>query len=471
MIAVKNNDTIPELQENRDLAKRLREQSLRIINLCLDDVKTQHPLDLPQLVNFDRPDLGSSVPVSLYRTIRLLAFREVLGSKISSSILNISGRSIALKMNISTIQDMVDILRSFSIGKINIEVNTDDLVVISADECATCSGLPDIGQPLCCFEGGFAAGALQSISGMKYKVTETHCWGLGDRICRWQLVKAADGMDSCQMVDTLDVVMALAEKAALSVDTSIAIRQKNHQLREANKKFKEMEQLKKDLTDMIVHDMRVPLTTVMGSLEMISELAEDKLSAQEKKMFNIALSSSQNLMSMVNDLLDISRLEDRKLILRTSPVSMYAVLEQAISNTEISFRKKKISLSFNAESNLPDVDCDRERMVRVFVNILMNAVRHSPSGGTVAINAGIDQDSGMLAVKIIDNGEGIPKEYHNRIFDKFAQIDSSRSRRRNSCGLGLTFCKLIIEALGGTIAVESEPGQGCMFKVSLPLTG
>ncbi|MHB1000291.1 MAG: ATP-binding protein [Armatimonadota bacterium] len=465
-----DDSTISTPLNERDLVRHLREQSLQLISSSLDEINNQHPLDLPQIMNSIRPTLGDSVTIPLYRTIRLLAFREVLGAKISSSILNISGRSIAEKMDIGSIEDLVKILEDFAISRITVEKHTDDQIIISAVECATCSGVPNIGQALCCFEGGFIAGGLQKVTGERYKPVETNCWGLGDEICRWRLNRLnGNGSSNDASVDPLDVLMTLASKAASSVDTSIAIRQKNHQLREANQKFRESERLKKDLTDMIIHDMRVPLSSVMGSLEMISDLTEQKLSPQENKLLNIAVSSSQTLVNMVNDLQDISRLEERKLNMGVSPVSVSAVIEQAVNNTEMLVRKKKLTLHTEIAANLPDIRGDKDRLIRVIVNLLANAVRHSSSDGLVTIKADIKSDGNMLVIRVIDNGEGIPEEYQHRIFDKFVQIDASRSRRRNSSGLGLNFCKMITEAHGGTISVESEPGLGSTFTIELPV--
>lgn len=465
---VTSDDLIPDPQDRLELTKRLRAQALSIIDANLQDVQTHTPLDPHQIMEYTRPTLGGTVPIGLYRSVRLLAFREVLGDKISSSILSISGRSIADKMDICSIKDMLDILESMSIGKIKIELQSDDLVIISADECATCSGVPNVGIPLCCFEGGFIAGGLEKINGNGFRPLETQCWGLGDSICRWQLSrldgKASDGFES---TEPLDMMIALADKAASSVDTAIAIHNRNIQLREANRRIRESDQLKQDLTDMIVHDMRVPLTAVMGSLEMISDMIGAGASSQQTKLMKIALSSSQMLMNMVSDLQDISRIEGRKLNLTLVPASPESIIKRAISGTEILTSKKKLKVVINVPDSLPDVSADRERLTRVLINLISNAVRFTPEGGMISISAGRN-DHNMVCISIKDTGEGIPKEFHKRIFDKFFQIESDRVRRGNTSGLGLAYCKTMTDAHGGKIHLQSEPGQGSTFTIELP---
>lgn len=468
-VDVNKGDFITDQQDQHELTKRLRAQALSIIGANLQDVQTHNPLDLHQIMEYSRPVLGGTVPVGLYRTIRLLAFREVLGDKISSSILSISGRSIAEKMDISNVKDLFDILESMSIGKLKVETQSDDLVVISAEECATCSGVPNVGIPLCCFEGGFIAGGLGKISNNSFKALETQCWGLGDSICRWQLTRLDDKTsDGCNSTEPLDMIIALADKAASSVDAAIAMRSKNLQLREANKRIQESDQLKQDLTDMIVHDMRVPLTAVMGSLEMISDMMSANASSQETKLMKIALSSSQMLMNMVSDLQDISRIEGHKLNLAMAPVSPESLIKLAISGTEILSGKKRLKVIVDIPESIPNISADKERLTRVLINLISNAVRYTPASGTITIKAIWNSDRNMVCISVKDTGDGIPKEYHNRIFDKFFQIESNRLRRKNTSGLGLAYCKTMTEAHGGKIRLQSEPGHGSIFTIELP---
>ena len=469
--AVNRAESTSGKQTASDLAKNFREQALQIINMSLEEARTQHPLDVPRIFDYDRPTLGGTVPLQLYRAVRLLAFREVLGSKISAAILNVSGRSVARKMEIRSIPELVRTLEDLSVGSPRIEEQTDDHLILTSTECATCSGVPNIGEALCCFEAGFIAGALEGVLEKPVKVVETQCWGLGDKICRWEARRAPKRgrADDGAHIDTVELVMTLAGKAALAMENGIAIRQKNRQLREAFHQLRESERLKKDLTDMVVHDMRVPLTAVMGSVETVTDMMESKLSRQEKELLNMALVSGQALLHMISDLLDISKLEEHKLTLKKSPAKAGRLVEEAIGQVEILTRRKNLKVKVDVASDLPDVPMDTNRIARVLMNLLGNAAHHTSRGGNISVTAAGEPDGKAVRISISDTGEGIPKEYHRKIFDKFVQVEPSKSRKRLSSGLGLTFCKLVIEAHGGEIRVESEPGAGSTFTFTLPV--
>ena len=443
--------------------ENFREQILRILNTGLEETQTQHPLDVSKLFDCERPTLGDTVPIELYRTVRLLALREVLGSKVSSAILRVSGKSVSGKMGITSLPELTSAFGDLAIGKLKVEERADDRVILNLTECATCSGIPNIGEAVCHFEAGLIAGGLEGILGPQVKVLETQCWGLGDRVCRWEARKDPKGKET----DQLELMMMLANRTASTVENSIAVRQKNRELREAYQQLRESERLKKDLTAMVVHDMRTPLTAVMGSIETLSDMMGSKLTKQESELLSMALSSGSTLLSMINDLLDVSKLEEHKLSLRRSPISVGDLIEQAVQQVEILARKSRLSLDAYIPSGMPEIHADRERLVRVLVNLLGNAIKHTRAGGTVSVKAEVDDR--MLRISVSDTGEGIPKEYHDRIFEKFFQVDPQRSKKRTSTGFGLTFCKLTVEAHGGRIWVESEPGLGSTFTFTLPV--
>lgn len=447
-----------------------REQALRIINMSLEDARTQHPLDVPGIFHHERPTLGDTVPVSLYRAIRLLSFRELFGAKLSAAVLNLAGQTVAEKMGVHGLKDSMQALGDLSIAKTTVEERNGDRIVLSATECATCSGMPNIGEAICSFEAGILAGGLQgAFDGRRVDVVETNCWGLGDQICRWEARAVPDGDDGDGQAgfDTMDLIAAMAGKAALALDSAVAIREANRQLRQAYKQLRDSERMMRDLTNMVVHDLRVPLTAVIGSMQSLSEMAEPRLEATEREILGLALAGGETLLQMICDLLDVSKLEEHRVILHRRPVSVQEILAQVYSQVWILAKRKKLALRITAPSKLPVVSVDRDRIARVLVNLLGNAIRHTAPGGKIKVDA--RQSNGEIAVCVSDSGEGIPPEFHNRIFDKFAQVESHRSRRSYSTGLGLTFCKLAIEAHGGRIWVESEPEKGSKFTFTLPV--
>lgn len=444
----------------------LRKQALQLIHESLQDTVTQHPLDIPQIFDYDRPTLGDSVPLKLYRSIRLLAFREVLGSRISAAILGMTGRSVVKKMGVDSLRSLLRTLEELSIGKSKIEEQTDDRFVLSVTECVTCSGTPNIGEPLCHFEAGFIAGGLEQVLGGRLRAVETHCWGLGDRICRFETKRVTSRNEDG---DTLEIIMQLASRASLAMENGIAVRQKNRELTQAYRQLRESDRLKKDLTDMVVHDMRVPLTVVVGSLENLTESMEAELTPKEAKLLDMAQSSSQMLAQMVDDLLDISKLEAQKAYIRKTKTPVEELVRQAVKQASVLARREKVQLNIDVPNDLPDVSVDVRRVIRVLVNLLGNATQHTPEGGRISLQASFQPVMKEVMFSVSDTGEGIPKEYHHKVFDKFVQVEPHGSRKRSSTGLGLTFCKLVTEAHGGSIWLDSEPGVGSTFTATFPV--
>lgn len=447
-----------------------REQALRIIDMSLEEAQRQHPLDVPGIFHFDRPNLGGNVPVSLYRAIRLLSFRELLGSKLSSAMLYLAGQTVAEKLGIDGLKQSMEAFGDLAIAHTTLEEESSSRVSLIATDCATCSGMPDIGEAICSFEAGLLTGGLKnSFDGRRVTVTETNCWGLGDRVCRWEANVLPNGNSAPgdHGFETMDLIAAMAGKAALALDSAVAIREANRQLRQAYKQLRESERLMKDLTNMVVHDLRVPLTAVIGSMQSISEMAESRLDQNEREILGLALAGGETLLQMINDLLDVSRLEDHRIALHKRSTTVEEIVGHARTQVEMLAKRKKLSLRTSLAAGLPIVDVDRDRVVRVLVNLLGNAIRHTAPGGRITVRSRLLD--GEVAISVRDTGEGIPRELHSRIFDKFAQVESHRSRRSYSTGLGLTFCKLAVEAHGGRIWVDSEPEKGSIFTFTLPV--
>ncbi len=461
-----HEDGTPGTPITSEMLRNVREQALQIVSVTLEDAGTQTPLDIPRIFNYDRPTLGATVPIELYRAVRLLAFREVVGSKVAAAMLRVSGKSVAQKMGVHGISDVLKALQDFGLARMTIEEQTDDHLVLTAEECATCSGAPNIGEPLCFFEAGFIAGGLDGEIAESARVRETRCWGLGDRVCTWDI--SPSNTDGAGDADTLDAVMDLASKASIAMQNGLAVRLKNRELRHAYEQLRESERMKKDLTDMIVHDMRVPMNNVMGSIETLAEMMDTKLTAKESKLMEMALCSGRELVNMIGDLLDISRLEEQKSTLRKGQVSIVEVAYEALGKVSTMARRKGVFMDAHIAQDLPEIQADGTRIGRVLVNLLSNAIQHTPSGGKITMSAGYSAEEKRILVSITDTGEGIPKEFQQRIFDKFVQVESHKSRRRTSTGLGLAFCKLVTEAHSGSIWVESEPGLGSTFTISLP---
>jgi signal transduction histidine kinase len=236
---------------------------------------------------------------------------------------------------------------------------------------------------------------------------------------------------------------------------------------------KELDQMREDLTGMIIHDLRSPLTAVLSGLEMIKELTQDKegdpIAAQA---MDVAGRSCQNMLTMVNTLLDISRLERGKMPLERAPAPFAPLVRSVVSHLTPLATDRGVVLRTELASDLPMVDIDNEKINRVLTNFLDNALKFTPVGEKVVIRA-IHKDTeseNVVLCSVSDNGPGIAQELQDKIFDRFAQVHSQAlSLGQQGTGLGLAFCKLAIEAHGGRIWVTSEQGQGSTFYFTLPV--
>lgn len=226
-----------------------------------------------------------------------------------------------------------------------------------------------------------------------------------------------------------------------------------------------LEQLRDDLVHMIVHDMRTPLTSLLSGLQTVELLGE--VSSDQAEFLAMAISGGQNLLSMINGLLDISKMESGSLSLERETLQASALVEGAIAPVETLANEKQLNLRREISVDLPEFSGDRDKLQRTLINLIGNAIKHTPEGGTITLK-GV-QEGDFIHFSVTDTGEGIPRDAFERIFEKFGQVEARQGGRKMSTGLGLTFCKLVVEAHGGTIGVESEPGQGSTFFFSIPI--
>jgi len=232
----------------------------------------------------------------------------------------------------------------------------------------------------------------------------------------------------------------------------------------AHRELQELHCLRDDLTHMVVHDLRTPLTGVLGNLYTIQQTHYDPELLPE--MVANSIRAGETLLTMVNDLLDINRLESGGRI-QPEPVPARRLIQEAIDLVNPLVLEKHHTLSITLPEDDLNVMADRDIIRRVLVNLLGNAIKFTPSGGNIAINA--TKQDGIAAFSVSDTGKGIPKEIQDHIFEKFFHAQDQASTYQPSSGLGLAFCKLALEAHGGTIRVESEPYQGSTFTFTLPL--
>ncbi len=230
---------------------------------------------------------------------------------------------------------------------------------------------------------------------------------------------------------------------------------------------KEVERLKNEFIATVSHELRTPLTSIIGSLELLKETGAEKLSADSTTFLDMAIKNSERLAALINDVLDIEKIEAGKTEFALKPLAAADFLRHAIEVNQM--YAQRFGVAFRLEPGVPDarVLADEARLLQVTTNLLSNAAKFSPHGQVVSVSAA--ERDGMLRVCVTDRGAGIPEAFRNRIFEKFAQADSSDSRARGGTGLGLSICKAIIERMRGLIGFESKVGHGTTFYFDLPL--
>jgi len=240
------------------------------------------------------------------------------------------------------------------------------------------------------------------------------------------------------------------------------------ELERKNAELEELQRLRDDLTHMIVHDLRTPLTNLIGNLQTLEIADYDPELMPE--MIPPAIEAGERLLAMVNDLLDISMLESGQLELDKSRFPVAEVVQAALSSVDALAREKGLALE--QQVSPPDlvVCADREKLRRVLTNLVGNAVKFTAEG-TVQVEVSREGDAGPVHLTVRDTGPGIPEEDRQRVFEKFGQARAHREGHAHGTGLGLTFVKLVAEAHGGTVALESEVGRGSTFTVVLPAGG
>ena len=238
-------------------------------------------------------------------------------------------------------------------------------------------------------------------------------------------------------------------------------------LEESYRKLRELEKLRDDLMKMIVHDLKTPLTSVVATLEMVGDGSFGPVTEQQRDALRDGERKAEDLLELIDDLLEIARLEETTLQIERAPLSPATFLRELLSDWQLRFQQAGARASLDVAADVPTIEADRALVVRVFGNLLQNAITHSPRAVTLRLSAR-RHDEGVLFT-VADDGPGIPAEYHDVIFRKFERVKSSAHPHARSSGLGLAFCKMAVEAHGGRIWVESELGQGSTFSFTLPV--
>ena len=257
------------------------------------------------------------------------------------------------------------------------------------------------------------------------------------------------------------------------VKSLVRIKRGRDDLERAYADLQRAEGLRDSLASMLVHDLRTPLTTIIAPMQMLHDEDLGELNETQIEVAAMSIRSAQRLLHLVNELLDVSKMQDGRLTLQRANIDIARAVEEAIEFTgaERKSGESDFSRQITREYSfdLPTVNGDNDLVRRVLSNLLGNAMKFTPQEKLIATGARVENDEMLLWVR--DEGDGVPAEYHEKIFDKFGQVESRQEGRKFSTGLGLTFCKLAVEAHGGRIWLESVENEGSTFYFTLPMMG
>jgi signal transduction histidine kinase len=247
----------------------------------------------------------------------------------------------------------------------------------------------------------------------------------------------------------------------------ILLRKMDRGLKDALSALRISQNRQEELGQFIVHDLRAPLFGVMAGLETLQQIGPEKLTSDHEEVLELCLRSCDQMVTLVNSLLDLSRLEKGLMPLQLSQVSVKELVESSLKQVTLWAGQKHVTLESHLESRVGTVYADLELTMRVVVNLLSNAIKFSQPGSVVSIR--VAPDEGNVAVfSVIDQGHGIPKELADKLFNKYTQLEARTSGGMPGSGLGLAFCGLAVEAQGGHIWAKSEMGKGTSVSFTLP---
>ncbi len=230
---------------------------------------------------------------------------------------------------------------------------------------------------------------------------------------------------------------------------------------------REIAVMKNEFVSTVSHELRTPLTSIKGYVDLIVEGEAGDINDIQREFLQIVQENSDRLVSLINDLLDISRIESGRIHLKVEPLDVADVLAGAVETFAALAETAGVKLVLKEPKAMQPVAGDRDRVGQVLLNLVSNAIKYSPDGGTVVVSARRSGDTVAFSVK--DTGIGIEKDDQENLFTKFYRVDSSLTREIGGTGLGLSICKSIVELLGGRVWVRSEPGKGSTFSFSLPV--
>jgi signal transduction histidine kinase len=269
--------------------------------------------------------------------------------------------------------------------------------------------------------------------------------------------------------DFVKILSELEDKREQLEELNRQLKETNQELNEANAKLRELAEMKEEFLALTTHDLRSPLTVISGVISFFTSGRLGELSPEQKNMVSMMERNTQNLIELVNDLLDASKLESGTMRLDIASLDLREVIDELRETMLLPLaREKEIKLVETFPDNLPPVEADRAKLRRILLNLLSNALKFTSKGGRVEVRADLLVGE-RVRISVSDTGVGIAPEDVDRLFDKYEQTRSRATRGEKGTGLGLYITKQLVELHGSQITVKSDLGKGSTFSFTLPI--
>jgi signal transduction histidine kinase len=250
-------------------------------------------------------------------------------------------------------------------------------------------------------------------------------------------------------------------------ELEIRVQKRTVELERANEELKKLDQMKTDFVSTVSHELRTPLTSIKNAVDLLAKEKDWLLPEVQQRFLSMASRNIDRLARMINDVLDVSKLEAGKLELHLSEVSLSNVIRNVMATFQPQASANSIKLEVVYPEVLPSVYGDPDRIEQVLCNLISNAFKFTPKGGRIVVSA--KSGPQFVKVSVTDTGIGIPPDDQGRIFERFYQVGDSLTRTSTGTGLGLSIAKQLVEAHGGSMSLESEVGNGSCFSFTLPV--
>jgi signal transduction histidine kinase len=269
-----------------------------------------------------------------------------------------------------------------------------------------------------------------------------------------------------ELIIAIQNALHFEEIQQFNVTLQSKVEEATRQLRRTNQKLEALDETKDDFISMASHQLRTPLTSVKGYLSMVLEGDAGKINDTQKKMLSQAFISSQRMVYLIADLLNVSRLKTGKFVIDWSPVDLSRLIDEEISQLQETAEARGIKLTYKKPSDFPVLQMDETKTRQVIMNFVDNAIYYTPSGGHIDVQ--LEDHIVSIELKVVDDGIGVPKAEQHHLFTKFYRARNAQRARPDGTGLGLFMAKKVVLAQGGSIIFESKEGKGSTFGFTFP---